>query len=173
MDLKFRENPPSILMAVKHTSKPFYGVQFHPESICSESTARQVVINWWQAAMAWLISNCPSRLKSGDIPALDRLASRARETEPESKDTSWKTHTDYLPSAESLPAASASSHVTEKTYSRLVSSTMPVGTMTIPSICDALGLVKDELIVLESEMRQLPHLGETSVIGIILTNHQE
>ena len=52
VDLKFRTNPPSILMAVRHMWKPFYGIQFHPESICSESTARQVVINWWQAAKA-------------------------------------------------------------------------------------------------------------------------
>lgn len=46
-------NPRHILMSVKHATKPFYGVQFHLESICSSAEARQVVSNWWQVASQW------------------------------------------------------------------------------------------------------------------------
>ncbi|KAI5970523.1 ABZ1 [Candida margitis] len=34
-----------ILMAIKHKNYPFYGVQYHPESICSES-GKQLILNF-------------------------------------------------------------------------------------------------------------------------------
>ncbi|KAJ6022751.1 para-aminobenzoate synthase (PABA) [Penicillium canescens] len=48
-----RLNPTHILMSVKHETKPFYGVQFHPESVCSSPEARQVINNWWKIAKEW------------------------------------------------------------------------------------------------------------------------
>ncbi|KAI0389888.1 aminodeoxychorismate synthase [Xylariaceae sp. FL0594] len=42
-----------ILMGVRHRSKPFWGLQYHPESVCTESTGHQVIRNWFQEAMAW------------------------------------------------------------------------------------------------------------------------
>ncbi|THC94723.1 hypothetical protein EYZ11_005803 [Aspergillus tanneri] len=56
-----RLNPTHILMSVKHQTKPFYGVQFHPESVCSSPEARQVVCNWWQAAKEWTSRHRSSR----------------------------------------------------------------------------------------------------------------
>ncbi|ANB12797.1 4-amino-4-deoxychorismate synthase [Sugiyamaella lignohabitans] len=41
-----------VLMAGKHLSKPFYGVQYHPESICSEYGA-EVLMNFWLEAQKW------------------------------------------------------------------------------------------------------------------------
>lgn len=38
-----------VLMAVRHSSLPFYGVQFHPESILSEWGA-QLIANFWKLA---------------------------------------------------------------------------------------------------------------------------
>lgn len=46
-------NPSRILMSVKHATKPFYGIQFHPESVCSSEQARLVVSNWWELAKLW------------------------------------------------------------------------------------------------------------------------
>ncbi|KAI0869185.1 aminodeoxychorismate synthase [Hypoxylon argillaceum] len=42
-----------ILMGVRHRTKPFWGLQYHPESICTESAGHQVITNWFQEAMAW------------------------------------------------------------------------------------------------------------------------
>ncbi|KAI1284291.1 aminodeoxychorismate synthase [Xylaria sp. FL0933] len=42
-----------ILMGVRHKTRPFWGLQYHPESICTESTGHQVIRNWFQEAMAW------------------------------------------------------------------------------------------------------------------------
>ncbi|KAJ5248996.1 hypothetical protein N7468_000447 [Penicillium chermesinum] len=43
-----------IPMAVKHQSKPFWGVQFHPESCKSETQAcKKLLQNWWRMALAF------------------------------------------------------------------------------------------------------------------------
>jgi len=42
-----------ILMGVRHRAKPFWGLQYHPESICTETTGHQVIRNWFQEATAW------------------------------------------------------------------------------------------------------------------------
>lgn len=51
-DLSDPENG-SIFMAVRHISKPFRGVQYHPESICTNREGHQLVDNWWQEAVNW------------------------------------------------------------------------------------------------------------------------
>ncbi|KAI4860085.1 para-aminobenzoate synthase [Hypoxylon rubiginosum] len=56
-----------ILMGVKHSKKPFWGLQYHPESICTEPTGHQVIQNWFKEAVRW-----------------DRVNSRIREPEPSS-----------------------------------------------------------------------------------------
>ncbi|KAK4451175.1 ADC synthase [Podospora aff. communis PSN243] len=43
-----------ILMGVQHTTKPFCGVQFHPESICTSAAGGQLITNWWTEARQWL-----------------------------------------------------------------------------------------------------------------------
>ena len=47
------ENGERILMAARHKSKPFWGLQYHPESICTEDAAHDVVRNWFREAMRW------------------------------------------------------------------------------------------------------------------------
>ncbi|KXJ93193.1 ADC synthase [Microdochium bolleyi] len=42
-----------ILMGVKHARRPFWGLQYHPESICTESTGHQVIRNWFAEALRW------------------------------------------------------------------------------------------------------------------------
>jgi para-aminobenzoate synthetase len=51
-DLSDAENGP-IFMAAKHDSKPFTGVQYHPESICTNDEGHKLIDNWWQEARSW------------------------------------------------------------------------------------------------------------------------
>lgn len=41
-----------VLMAVRHKGKPFWAVQYHPESICTEG-GDKVVENFWRLAKEW------------------------------------------------------------------------------------------------------------------------
>ena len=43
-------NEDEYVMAVKHTSLPFWGVQFHPESCLSNETCSTLLSNWWHRA---------------------------------------------------------------------------------------------------------------------------
>ena len=42
-----------VLMAVKHRTKPFWGLQYHPESVCTETEGNQVIVNWFSRAQSW------------------------------------------------------------------------------------------------------------------------
>ncbi|KAK7750607.1 hypothetical protein SLS62_007454 [Diatrype stigma] len=42
-----------ILMGVRHRAKPFWGLQYHPESICTEPAGHQVIRNWFEEAVRW------------------------------------------------------------------------------------------------------------------------
>ncbi|KAF7545020.1 hypothetical protein G7Z17_g9500 [Cylindrodendrum hubeiense] len=42
-----------ILMGVRHVSKPFWGLQYHLESVCTEPAAHAVLENWFRSALRW------------------------------------------------------------------------------------------------------------------------
>ena len=42
-----------ILMAVRHRQKPFWGVQYHPESICTNVEGRKLATAWWMDVCSW------------------------------------------------------------------------------------------------------------------------
>ncbi|MCJ1315224.1 para-aminobenzoate synthase, (PABA) [Xylographa vitiligo] len=171
MDSKFQKNPHSILMAIKHKGKPYYGIQFHPESICSDPSAQLVVANWWRCALEWLGCNRPVRLLRDDTIVPDRFRPLLYESNMESGDNSQMTRSASSASTWSSTSSAMTSdsiRETYKDYPKLVSATLPIGALTVPSICDALDLAKDECVILDSEMRQLPQLGVSSIIGIVL-----
>lgn len=42
-----------LLMGVSHAAKPFWALQYHPESVCSEVAGHQIISNWFQEALRW------------------------------------------------------------------------------------------------------------------------
>jgi para-aminobenzoate synthetase len=42
-----------VLMGVRHISKPLWGVQYHPESICTDPEGRKIISTWWIEATHW------------------------------------------------------------------------------------------------------------------------
>lgn len=42
-----------ILVGVQHRSKPFWALQYHPESICTNAESKVVIRNWFKLAQAW------------------------------------------------------------------------------------------------------------------------
>lgn len=46
-----------VVMAVKHRTRPFYAVQYHPESVCTDGGGLQVIRNFWRLACQWSKKN--------------------------------------------------------------------------------------------------------------------
>ncbi|CAK7265262.1 hypothetical protein SEPCBS119000_001416 [Sporothrix epigloea] len=42
-----------ILMGVRHLHLPFWGLQYHPESVCTDAASHAVLTNWFQEARRW------------------------------------------------------------------------------------------------------------------------
>lgn len=59
-DLSDHVNGP-ILMSVKHCHKPYVGVQYHPESICTNRQGRTLVVNWWRQVCEWNLASRSGR----------------------------------------------------------------------------------------------------------------
>lgn len=45
-----------VVMGIKHTSKPFWAVQYHPESVMTSGGGWEVLSNFWRLAKNWLVS---------------------------------------------------------------------------------------------------------------------
>ncbi|KAI0068122.1 para-aminobenzoate synthase [Artomyces pyxidatus] len=43
----------SVVMAIKHKTKPFWAVQYHPESVCTSGGGLEVLRNFWRLAKNW------------------------------------------------------------------------------------------------------------------------
>lgn len=46
-----------VVMGVRHRHRPFWAVQYHPESVCTDGGGVQVVANFWQLAQRWMQKN--------------------------------------------------------------------------------------------------------------------
>lgn len=172
---EFQKNPDGILMAVKHVEKPFYGIQFHPESICSQAEARSVVVNWWRAANDWLRRYNPGKLaKVAPVGVNELVEGRSDRVNEggriDSLDQGNSGQFEPLSSSSSnasSAASSAASFLVPKPSSVPLGKVLELENLTIPLICEFLDLRNDQIIILDSEMRQIPLLGESSIIAVV------
>ncbi|KAL9128577.1 MAG: hypothetical protein Q9217_002776 [Psora testacea] len=139
------QNPPFILMAVRHKNKPFHGLQFHPESICSSSSAQDIILNWWRSVRRWWVSQ-PARANQRDY-----------DYRPECL---FHNECGDISSCNAIQPLEANSRP-----SPIITKIIPSTSLTVPSICSRLGLGK-EVIVLDSENHQRAEVGQHSIIGI-------
>lgn len=61
-----------ILMGVRHSTRPLWGVQYHPESVCTENAAHGVIKNWFRQALKW---NQATRRETRSEPSVDHADS--------------------------------------------------------------------------------------------------
>jgi len=149
---------PPILMAVEHVSKPFVGLQFHPESICSSQNARAIITSWWNDAMHW---NAVHRYRMiiSESPSLRRLAKKLNNM---LNDTEGPGDIDRDPPAPNENIQPGHGRPKLQVHMRVIDA----GARSVPSICEDLGLIKSNAIVLDSEMHQMPEVGQYSIIGV-------
>ena len=53
-----------ILIAVRHRTKPFWALQYHPESICTNRESDKIIENWFQQAEIWNRVSRKQRIRS-------------------------------------------------------------------------------------------------------------
>lgn len=158
-------NPHPILMAVKHTTKPYYGIQFHPESVCSQPNARQVIANWWDESKDWLKLHKPTRLATIRAEFPDSYPEGASEPfDDEFTDGYSEGSSLHTPPT---PLSSLSEPSSPRASQELFSMSIELGCLTLPRICRALRLEAGEFVLLDSEMKPMPSLGESSIVGIV------
>ncbi|KDR85467.1 hypothetical protein GALMADRAFT_234355 [Galerina marginata CBS 339.88] len=67
----FDEENGKVVMAIRHKYRPFWAVQYHPESVCTEGGGLQVVRNFWSRAQSWAKkSGRRSSISSGKVENL-------------------------------------------------------------------------------------------------------
>ncbi|KAH7392982.1 ADC synthase [Pyrenochaeta sp. MPI-SDFR-AT-0127] len=179
----------AILMGVKHTQKPFWGVQFHPESICTNDEGKRLIMNWWDDALSWarkrMFRNVPKYSLATNNKSLPMTFDHIRH---ELGFYNAKRHSSYsrLEFAATLDSdtlapeelASLIAHGDGQSLPDLAPSivhcaTTGSGRLTVADVCEVLEIPRHEAIVLESGLQSnlLPMAvgtGRYSIIGIVI-----
>ena len=69
-----------ILSAVCHRDpqKPHWGVQFHPESVCTNAAGAEIVRNWWQETLKWNQTHRQTKARQASVNDTSRETPRPR-----------------------------------------------------------------------------------------------
>jgi para-aminobenzoate synthetase len=150
-----------VLLGGRHTSKPFWGVQYHPESICTSEEGGRIVSAWWRAASKWLAGSQRPVLRA----AFPRLRRQVQELK--SRCASTELADMHFKQLQQLKVVSVDSEVRWRKLNRQVTD--------LNQLCKDLGLSSpkhDEAIVLRSGMQKDGRLfgqglGRFSIIGVL------
>ena len=181
-------NPRRVLMAVEHKSKPFFGIQFHAESICSDDNARKVIEAWWDIAKKWRrprrgVEFCSALPRSFDLdlgavqidsmvekPILKYRGANDSMT-PSIAMKYFQNMSKQVQTLDDDMKICDRSHLLQDYGQtckvRVETQVISLEEATVPSICETLGLTDGEVVILDSELHQRHDVGEHSIIGII------
>ncbi|RMZ67112.1 aminodeoxychorismate synthase [Pyrenophora seminiperda CCB06] len=184
----------AVLMGAKHIEKPFWGVQFHPESICTNKEGRHIIRNWWGNARAANRMRADRMRMYPNIP--DQNLTQIPPSQPmtvddfrrdldvvNSKNKRNHSSTDFVENVDSetitpFELASLIAHGDGQTLPDLPPSkvhcrTIGSGRLTVADICELFEVPRAEAIVLESGLQSnlVPMAvgtGRYSIIGFVL-----
>jgi len=149
-----------IVMGVRHTTKPFWGVQFHPESICTNKAGKALIQSWWDLARDW------SRRNGREVaPPLQEKQTNgtAHKVGGQGNGTS---NGDALPVEQGQgPLAEYLLSITDGQVSFEQSVSKTIGELHLPHVLEALGLAQDQVLVLDSQGHPS---GRYSIIGLVM-----
>ena len=132
-----------VTMAVRHKCRPFWAVQYHPESVCTEGGGIQVIRNFWRLAQTWAKATSRRALPwSGNLG------------------TVFGHHWPYLPPP-SCPRQS------DKSLSVITSAVERLG-LSIIDICESMGVLEESssFVLLDSAS----HPGRFSIVGCLFSS---
>ncbi|KAF8299300.1 para-aminobenzoate synthase [Clavulina sp. PMI_390] len=141
-----------VLMAAKHLEKPFWGVQYHPESVCTSEGGAQVLKNFWTLASQWNQEHNRVSLPSLPLDWKDHLTPSSRALHP-------------LPLVPRSAFASPSASVH---YTKIIPNDR-LDRSIVPRLCETLRgsnniSAQDDFVVLDSSASP----GRYSIIGLIM-----
>jgi para-aminobenzoate synthetase len=179
----------AVLMGVKHIQKPFWGVQFHPESICTNAEGNKLIRNWWEDAQAWRRKRVFRHVTP--MSALQSHASTPVTFNDFRRELGYHSERSQLVHAdESLFDTLDSDTIAPHELASLVAhgdgqslpdlpptvvhcATTGSGRLTVADVCELLEVPRHEAIVLESGLQ--PNLrpmavgtGRYSIIGLVI-----
>ena len=161
-DMDNERNGP-VLAAMKHTEKPFWGVQYHPESICTNNNGSKVILNWWKEACSWLSTHRERKALNGLRTTAGYL---------KNNNTGYPRHF-TPPHSQSEPAISEELKTLFKIQTQEVYyNSFQTASLTIPEICTALKCLQSQLVILESATNSSgsplnSETGQKSIIGLL------
>ncbi|CAI6333652.1 unnamed protein product [Periconia digitata] len=162
----------AVLMAAKHINKPFWGVQFHPESICTNEEGTRLVQNWWREAQVWkreraanqTVNVSPRKLHVAALPTKSGAGATAN-IYHQNVGLSPDEMVSLIENGdgESIPGLPPTT---------VHCQTIGSGRLTISDIVEHFGISRNESIVLESGLHDLrpmhPDTGRYSIIGLVI-----
>jgi para-aminobenzoate synthetase len=156
-DLTDIKNGP-VLMAARHRTSPFWGVQFHPESICTDPSGKTMIREWWRLASLWMKSH-PRVLRTDGIPR-PPMSITTQTKKRESQVLAASDFGDLL--------ASKKLSLNHRVQWKKLSQHIP----DVPDLCEYLDAHNDESMIFQSGRLPNgqpinPNLGRFSVIGIV------
>lgn len=179
----------AVLMGVKHVQKPFWGVQFHPESVCTNEEGAHLIRNWWEDAQAWKRKRVfgrdggrptisPSQLRPMTLHDFRRDLGFHTNIETEDPAQKDMTEAERREGIQAHDLASLIAFGDEKTLPFLPPTvvhcaTTGSGRLTVEDVCELLEVPRHEAIVLQSGLQEnlVPMAvgtGRYSIIGLII-----
>src|SRR5690242_17993873 len=179
----------AVLMGVKHVQKPFWGVQFHPESVCTNEEGGHIIRNWWEDAQAWkrkrMFSHderkptiSPSQLRPITLHDFRRDLGFPATNEMKDLVRRDLTEAEHLEAIQAQDLASLIAFGDEKTLPFLPPTvvhcaTTGSGRLTVEDVCELLEIPRHEAIVLQSGLQEnlVPMAvgtGRYSIVGLII-----
>ncbi|KAI9697977.1 MAG: para-aminobenzoate synthase, (PABA) [Candelina mexicana] len=156
----------AILMALRHTQKPFHGLQYHPESVCSSKETIKVIRSWWEESKRWNLNHQRTTrhtLKTITDISEGSLLKRARETWPPVSAQVRLSQREKSAKAEA-PLSDIDYMCTEGVAQYL---TVNKESLCVTDLCEALVLEQASDFVLLESAALRPQLGRYSIVGLI------
>lgn len=155
----------AILMSICHKFKPFWGIQFHPESICSSIEARKVIKNWWSLCIQH--NERSGKQPTSNLPEADSFVTNGLQKSDFYTGNSPTASSTSPSQVSESPTTSYSATRESSPFQEYACKSMPLGDLDIPQIVERLDLARNDLIVLDSERKLMPNLGRFSIIAIL------
>ena len=145
-----------VLVGVRHRTKPFWGLQYHPESICTSAETKMVIMNWFRQAEMW---NQTYRRASSE----DKFAVHGKPPVRESLSHQYDDISRRCPSED----IAAEQHIMElQLHNSYQSTTIKLPNfISVPDIVEAIQDLRRDHIILESSNIHEKSTGSADVRG--------